>query len=168
VLTQLTLVNGVILHLIEDLGIGAEIHPYKKIEIPSDKKSKISGMLNLRDRLQNTLSRNVPVDKNLDLHIGNFYYFDAQYTRSLGFYDKLLKQEPNNPQILVNKAICTSKLGNHKEAISLYDKVLQLNPNYFDLLHFSLNMAKHYIVTNKHWKLILITLKDYTKRDWLY
>ncbi|MGQ0772501.1 MAG: tetratricopeptide repeat protein, partial [Nitrososphaerota archaeon] len=138
VLNQLYLVNGLIKRLIENQGIKTELDPSQKPELSFDSKSKIASMLKVQDRLQNKLPKQQQrqsIDKNLELLVGNFYFYDKQYGKAINFYEKSLKSNPQDISSLINKGITTSKLGNHKEAIALYDRVLEIDPKYFDALH---------------------------------
>src|SRR5574338_1303929 len=136
VLNQLTLVNGLIRRLLESQGIKSELESTQ--EIPFETKSKIQSMLKIQEKIYSKLSKQHQKqsnEKDLDLLIGNFHYYDKQYTKAISSYDKSLRADPKNIAGLINKGMAASKLGNHKEAISLYDRVLDISPKYFDAIY---------------------------------
>lgn len=48
---------------------------------------------------------------------------------SLEFYNVALSKEPNNPELLLHKAIALSKLERYTSALFLIDQALEIDPN---------------------------------------
>ncbi len=112
---QLHIINGLIKRLIESQGLGTELNTNEPIAVSTESKLKILSMLKVREKLHGRLPKQQSKhDTNLELLIGNFYYYDSQYAKAITSYDKLLKADPNNLNSLINKGIATSKIGNHK------------------------------------------------------
>ena len=51
------------------------------------------------------------------------------------YYDKVLAIEPNDLDVLNNKAIVLKDLKHYEEAIQYYEKVLAIEPNDVDVLN---------------------------------
>jgi len=54
--------------------------------------------------------------------------YTEDLNRAIHIYDLALKFDPDNPDILTNKGIVLSLLGEQKQSIALYDKALKINP----------------------------------------
>ena len=48
---------------------------------------------------------------------------------ALQWFDKLITIDPNNTQIIINKAKTLESLGKIDEAVILYNKILAVDPN---------------------------------------
>ncbi|MCA9770024.1 tetratricopeptide repeat protein [Candidatus Dependentiae bacterium] len=64
----------------------------------------------------------------------------GQTEQTITLYNHILKIDPNNPQILYNKAYTLKIAGKLDEAITLYQRVLELEPDY-EHAHFGLAMS---------------------------
>ena len=78
---------------------------------------------------------------------GNEYYYKNEYKKAIECYDKALKQDPNNFDLLFSKAYSLGELAKYNEAIEYYDKALKKKPSSADTLN------------NKGW--VLIDLSKY-------
>ncbi|HSB50890.1 MAG TPA: tetratricopeptide repeat protein, partial [Nitrosopumilaceae archaeon] len=54
-------------------------------------------------------------------------------------FDKELKNDPNNVEILTNKGAALAKLGHFEEAILYYDNALDINPSFVPALNNKAN-----------------------------
>lgn len=63
---------------------------------------------------------------------GNSYFHNGKYLEAVAEYNVVLQINPDNPNILYNKGVSLMKLRRHDEAIACFDKVMEINPNYFD------------------------------------
>ncbi|MGI0063347.1 MAG: tetratricopeptide repeat protein [Nitrosopumilaceae archaeon] len=56
------------------------------------------------------------------------YFDNKKYVQALKLYDKALKDQPNNSQVIAGKGQTLLKLGQYEDAIKFYDKALELDP----------------------------------------
>ncbi len=56
---------------------------------------------------------------------------DGRFEAALKIYDESLEIDPSDPNVLLNKGVVYSQLGEYEKALSYYDKVLKDNPDYF-------------------------------------
>jgi tetratricopeptide (TPR) repeat protein len=74
---------------------------------------------------------------------GNEHYYKRRYRNALEFYDKATNIDPNNTDILFNKAYTLTKLGRHSKAIEYYSRLLKANPkNSVALNNMAYELAK--------------------------
>ena len=59
---------------------------------------------------------------------------DENFSDALKLYDLALKDDPNNPNILIDKGATLQNMGSLKLAINSYDKVLSISPGNIDAL----------------------------------
>ena len=57
------------------------------------------------------------------------YHNKKDYTNALKFYNFALKTEPDNPELLANKALTLHAMNNYVAAIELYKEILDKQPN---------------------------------------
>jgi len=68
-------------------------------------------------------------NKNIELlNEANKLFLKKLFRDSLPIYDKILKSEPENIDVINNKGYALSKMKNYDEAILCYDKGLKINP----------------------------------------
>jgi tetratricopeptide (TPR) repeat protein len=60
--------------------------------------------------------------------------YTEDLNRAIHLYDLALKSDPNNPDILTNKGIVLSLLGEQKQAIAVYNIALKINPKHVGAL----------------------------------
>ena len=70
------------------------------------------------------------LDSLLKQAINNFD--KKKFEKSIELFEKILEKEPNNSEIITNKAICLAELGRYEESIEQLEKVLNQNPDDFD------------------------------------
>jgi len=70
------------------------------------------------------------LDSLLKQAINNFD--KKKFEKSIELFEKILEKEPNNSEIITNKAICLAELGRYEESIEQLEKVLNYNPDDFD------------------------------------
>ncbi|MDN5847099.1 MAG: tetratricopeptide repeat protein [Candidatus Nitrosocosmicus sp.] len=63
------------------------------------------------------------------IKIGDIYFDVGNYTESLRYYDKVLKEYPETPEVLWNKVDTLDMIGNVTGAQYYYDKAIALDPN---------------------------------------
>lgn len=63
----------------------------------------------------------------------------CKYSDAITFFDKELKNDPNNVEILTNKGAALAKLGHFEEAILYYDNALDMNPSFVPALNNKAN-----------------------------
>lgn len=56
---------------------------------------------------------------------------EGRFEDALKVYNESLEIDPNDPNILLNKGVAYSQLGEYKKALSHYDRVLRDNPDYY-------------------------------------
>jgi tetratricopeptide (TPR) repeat protein len=54
----------------------------------------------------------------------------GKYNGIIGYFDKVLAIDPNDPVVLNHRGISLINLGNYSGAITYYDKALAIRPNY--------------------------------------
>jgi len=59
---------------------------------------------------------------------------DENFSDALKLYDLALKEDPDNPNVLVDKGATLQNMGKLKLAIRSYDKALNISPNHLDAL----------------------------------
>lgn len=59
---------------------------------------------------------------------------DENFSDALKLYDLALKEDPDNPRILIDKGATLQNMGKLKLAIRSYDKVLSISPENIDAL----------------------------------
>lgn len=60
-----------------------------------------------------------------------FTFYEAHnYAKALAVADTLVHNDPDNPELLCNKALIEKKLGHHDQAITTYTQVLAHNPTH--------------------------------------
>ena len=57
------------------------------------------------------------------------YHKKKDYVNALKYYDFALKSEPDNPELLANKALTLHAMGNYVSAIEIYKELLATHPN---------------------------------------
>ena len=70
------------------------------------------------------------LDSLLKQAINNFE--KKNLIKSIELFEKILEKEPNNSEIITNKATCLAELGRYEESIEQLEKVLNKNPDDFD------------------------------------
>ena len=58
----------------------------------------------------------------------------GQKEEAIACYDKALKIEPNNIQIMNNKGYVLINLGKYEQAVEYFNKVLSIDPDYINAL----------------------------------
>ena len=71
--------------------------------------------------------------------MGPALYRLCKFNSSLGFFQSSLVNDPENVEILTNKASTLGKLGRISEAIFYYDQVLDINPGFLPALNNKAN-----------------------------
>ena len=70
------------------------------------------------------------------------YQGKSQYKNSIKFFEESLKQNPKNIAAMNNYANSLKVLGKFEQSKNLYEKIIQINPNYikadFELPVFSI------------------------------
>ncbi len=56
---------------------------------------------------------------------------EGRFEDALKIYDKSLEIDPNDPNVLLNKGVVYSQLGQYDKALYHYDRVLWDNPDYY-------------------------------------
>jgi tetratricopeptide (TPR) repeat protein len=69
-------------------------------------------------------------------HLKKAYDFcnDEKYDKALQQFDLVLKEDPKNIIVLIDKGVTLQNLGNIQKSISLYNKALELDPKNLDAL----------------------------------
>ena len=79
-------------------------------------------------------------DKLLQLaHLLNDSRF---HERAIEKYEIYLKQDPNNPDVIIDMGVCYFEMGNYPVAIETMEKALKINPIH-QIGHFNLGIVKH-------------------------
>lgn len=78
--------------------------------------------------------KNIMDLNNLKTYIenGNMYFHNGRYQEAIAEYNVILLENPKDPNILYNKGVSLMKLRRHEEATACFDRVMEINPNYFD------------------------------------
>lgn len=74
-----------------------------------------------------------PNSQNVCFELGTLYLVEQRYDESLNCYEEALKLEANTEYLAkfyFNFAVCFAQKGNTQEAISYFNKCLEINPNY--------------------------------------
>ncbi len=131
---KLKLVNGVLESLFAEENIQLDIDSENHLNIPSSDKSKIDGMLRVRENLLSKTSKNYvkPENKTILTLTGNYYYYTNQYNDAITSYEKACKIDSSFIPPKLNLAFVISKLGKREEAISHFKSALTIEPSYFD------------------------------------
>jgi len=134
----------------EQLGIKEIIIPDQKIEIPEDVLAKIKQkdeeIYRISKELEKAYEKPI-IDIDYLLKEGNLYFHNKQYEKAMGFYDSILKNEPNHIFTLNNKGMILHNLGQYHEAIECFDKALTYEPQNVLILNnkgFALNNLGQY------------------------
>lgn len=53
---------------------------------------------------------------------------DGEYAKSIEFFNKILKEDPSNIDVLINKGAALIELDRNEEAILNFDKILEIEP----------------------------------------
>ena len=131
---KVKLVNGVLESLFAEENIQLDIDSENHLNIPSSDKSKIDGMLRVRENLLSKTSKNYEKKENKTILTltGNYYYYTNQYNDAITSYEKACKIDSSFIPPKLNLAFVISKLGKHEEAISHFESALMIEPSYFD------------------------------------
>jgi len=92
-----------------------------------------------------------PSDKIVMLKIANIYKLKGDSARALSYYDKILLVDSNSTDAYFNKGLVFAHEKKYDEAISCFEKVIELSPEY-PYAYYSIAMA--YELTNKPEKAI--------------
>jgi tetratricopeptide (TPR) repeat protein len=71
--------------------------------------------------------------------MGPALYRLCKFEQSLIFFDDSLIKEPNNVEVITNKASALRKLGYFSESISYYDQALKVDPNFIPAINNKAN-----------------------------
>src|SRR2546426_3203736 len=95
---------------------------------------------------------------------GNTFFDQNKYENAITFYDRALKINSTDTNVVYNKALALESLGKYDEAIRYYDMVLVINPNDTDTLNnkgLSLeSLGKHYDAITYYDKVLAINSND--------
>jgi tetratricopeptide (TPR) repeat protein len=98
-------------------------------EIPSPEK--LSKIEELRRRIEDLQDLIPTVIQSAEYYFkqGNAFYFEGKYEESIAAYDKALVLHPENPDILITRAISLVNLGRYEEATISLDKAIGFKPD---------------------------------------
>lgn len=82
--------------------------------------------------MSNNMDNKIIDNSKTNIDNGNMYFRCGKYMKAIAEYNTALISKPNDPNILYNKGVSLMKLRRHDEAIICFDKVMAINPNYFD------------------------------------
>jgi len=109
--------------------------------------AEVSNMLSEKKDAENYALKGLevnPLDKK-SLRITIYLFLEkGEYKKALPYLKRLLKQEPDNIQLLYSIADCYSQIKDDDKLIDIYHKMIQLNPNLLDI-HLGLG----YLYTEK-------------------
>ena len=78
--------------------------------------------------------KKIPKNDYLLNLIGMAYQGKSQYLNSIKFFEESLKQNPGNIAAMNNYANSLKAVGKFEQSKDLYEKILNLNPNYIRAL----------------------------------
>jgi len=137
---KLKLVSGILESLFDEQNINLDIDSENQFSIPTSDKSKIDGILRIREGLVSKMSKNYVKTENKTILtlIGNYYYYTNQHNDAITSYEKACKIDSSFIQPKLNLAFAISKLGKHEEAIIHFESALTIDPSYFDTIQDNL------------------------------
>jgi tetratricopeptide (TPR) repeat protein len=116
-----------------------------KIQESTSSQQQIENVLNELDKIEEKAQTKIQQIKVGDLQIskpdlslkeiilkGNEHYYKNEYNEAIESYDKAIKKNPYNSDLLANKGYALAKLGKYEEAIEYSDKAIKINPKYAD------------------------------------
>ncbi len=87
----------------------------------------VSEKLSKKEKTVSASSPTIDTEKIIDL--GNTYYNKRQYAEAIEQYNIIIS-DPNYASAWYNKGLSLANLSKHQEAITCYDKALDIDPNY--------------------------------------
>src|SRR6266545_283509 len=63
------------------------------------------------------------------VQLGNDYFDSGQPEKAVNAYDKALKLNPNDTDVLIDQGVCYKKIGRYDRAVANFEKVLKIDPN---------------------------------------
>ncbi|MFL5313199.1 MAG: tetratricopeptide repeat protein [Myxococcales bacterium] len=71
-----------------------------------------------------------PTDVKSWIALGNEYFDSGQRTKAIEAYDKALKLQPNNADVLTDQAVMYRELGQAEKAIANFQKASKVDPKH--------------------------------------
>ena len=164
---QFQIINGVLDRLIKEQDLKLEKKDKSLSEISSESKSKIGGLLKIRNNITSKFSKEQQLSinsKNTETLIGNYYFTLGKYNDANLHYDTALKLDPSFVEPLFNKGLSLSKLGKHDDAITCYNEALKIDPNNSEIIYSKGNSLS---TISQHEEAIMCYDKNITIRSQL-
>lgn len=81
---------------------------------------------------RNFMDGNIMDISKTHIDTGNMFFHAGKYLEAIAEYNAYLQSNPSDPNVLYNKGVSLMKLRRHNEATICFDRVMEINPNYFD------------------------------------
>jgi tetratricopeptide (TPR) repeat protein len=130
---RLRAVDNKISSLLEEIKISLELDYQKELELSERKTLQIESIIEEKRVLESQISKDVlscSINIDANIKLGNYYYYLKEYENALGIYNDISKLHTVNniSLILTNKGNILRKIGSCEEALTCYNKALEIDP----------------------------------------
>ncbi len=97
---------------------------------PHDDPAQMKAMLDQATAPLLAAIQKDPTDFNSTVQLGNTYYDAQQYPQAIQYYEKALKIQPNNPDVITDLGTAYWYTGDSDQALTRFKQSLKLRPNH--------------------------------------
>jgi len=126
-----------------------DVTPQKPVPAPStETKQEKQDNLSVEDKQLGEMLNEITLNCDYTEYTDSIVYYDGMgpalmrlcsYDQAISYFDKSLIKEPNNVDVITNKATAYSKLGKIDMALEYYDAALEIKSDYLPALNNKAN-----------------------------
>lgn len=112
------------------------VNEQKPLNLTPLQQSSIEQEINEMNKILKGLGKEALKKHNINVKtvtlIGNYYYTTQQYDKAIEMFDYVLQSFPDDPRALNNKGVSLRLASQREEALELFGRAHELEPNYTD------------------------------------
>ena len=109
--------------------------------LPSSQMPSQAEMLNKQTEPLKAKLQTNPKDVSALIELGNLYFDNSKWTDAIGFYQRALNEDPNNPNVRTDMGIAYFYSGDTDRALQEFDRSLKTDPKHSQTL-FNVGVVK--------------------------